>query len=353
MTYNFAILKNETDEDHLGWITAIKNSKEDIKYDIIDITQNNWLEKIEAKKYDIYLTRPPGLTTYFKSLYDERLYILNYILKKRIYPTYDEIFIYENKKLLSYWLKAKKIPHPKTDVFYHKKEALEFINNTSYPFVAKTAIGASGSGVKIIKTKKQALDYIQSAFSTKGIKRRWGPNKLKKNYLERLKKRLKDIPETIAYFKKKRHAAISDSQKWFVIFQEFINIKSEWRCVYIGGDYFGHKKEKRGELISGGGGIVWDYPSEKLLNFMKNIVDKGNLLGSSMDILELEDNTYLVNEVQSFFGFLHPDYQMLVKGNPGKFIYKDNRWQFVEGIFNKNNSFDLRLKHIISLLRNE
>ena len=41
--------------------------------------------------------------------------------------SYEEIIIYENKKVLNYWLEAKNLEHPPTNVFYHKKEALELL----------------------------------------------------------------------------------------------------------------------------------------------------------------------------------------------------------------------------------
>ena len=351
MNYKIAILKNENDEDHISWINAISNYNNIIDYDIIDLTLSNWLDKLQQKKYDIYLTRPPGQTSYFKQLYDERIYILKFVLNKQIYPTYEEIIIYENKKILNYWLGAKKLAHPSTKVFYHKKEAHEFVLSSNYPLVAKTAIGASGSGVKILKNNIEAKAYLDNAFSSKGIKRRWGPNFLKKNYLNRIKSRLKNLNKTFTYYKNKRHAAVIDSQKWFVIFQEYIDIAAEWRCVYIGGNYFAHKKKKCGDLISGGGGIVWDSPSIELLNFMKEIVLKGELLGSSMDILETTDGQFLISEIQSFFGYINPEYQMLVKGIPGKYIFRENNWEFVEGIFNSNNSYDLRISHVLEILQ--
>jgi len=348
--FEVAILKNETNTDHQYWMLALDKKSELIKYDVIDLTKSDWLKQLQKKNYDILLTRAPGVTSYFKQLYDERVYIIHSQLKKNMYPSLDELFIYENKRLLSYWLAANKIPHPSTDVFYHKSEAMHFANTTRYPFVAKTSIGGSGSGVKIIKTKASAKKYIERAFSNKGIGRRWWPNFDKSDLGSRLKKRLLNLNESINHFKHKRHEVKSDFQKNFVIFQEFVEIVDEWRCVYIDGNYFGHKKEKRGELISGGGGIVWDYPDEKLLNFLKDVVTRGKLEATSLDVLVTNTGQFLINEIQAFFGFIHPDVQMKVDEKPGKFIFNKGKWEFVEGIFNSNNSYDLRVEHILEML---
>ena len=153
MKYIIAILKNENEEDHQGWINACKKKETDIDYKVIDLTSENWLEEVRSKKFDIYLARPPGAVNYYKQLYDERIYTLKYILGKRVYPTYEEIIIYENKRMLSYWLKSLGIPHPQTWIFYDKEKAIDFSDNCRFPIVGKTAIGAGSSGVQILRTR--------------------------------------------------------------------------------------------------------------------------------------------------------------------------------------------------------
>ena len=348
-TYRFAILRNENPEEHLEWVKACELNP-NIKFDVINLTKNNWLLEIQKKSYDCLLARPSGWASYYKTLYDERIYILNKILNYRIYPSFDEIFIYENKRLLSYYLKAKNIPHPKTWVFYDQAEAEEFIGKAGLPIVGKTIIGAGGSGVRILKNKLAAEKYIHEAFSQKGITRNWSPNIRKRNYSKRLKARLGNIPGTIRYFINKRKAATIDPQRWFVLFQEYIPVDFEWRCVKIGESYFAHKKLRSiGEMISGTSNVSWDGPPEILLEFMKDVSGKGNLLSQAIDIFEDEKGSYLVNELQCFWGSKNP-HQMILDGIPGRYIHKGGQWVFEEGEFNANNSYNLRLKHVIQLL---
>ncbi len=61
-------------------------------------------------------------------------------------------------------------------------------------------------------------------------------------------------------------------------------------------------------------------------------------------------NNFLINEIQCFFGQSDP-YQMLVNGKPGRYVLQDNAWVFQEGMFNTNQSYDLRLEHALSLLK--
>jgi len=353
MKLKLIILKNQTEDDHLDWQRACEKYKEYIEYEIIDLTDHNWLDILMNTQFDCILTKAPGNNSLFKNLYDERLYIISKILHYPIYPSYDENVIYENKKMLSYWLQAKKIKHPQTRVFYDQIEAADFVDNTKYPIVAKTNIGASGSGVKILKSSSHARGYIKKAFQGKGIKRRWGPNLRKKNYLKRIQQKLKEPLRSMNFYSNRYRSSKIDIQKHFVIFQEFIEIESEWRCVIIGDSYFGHKKKKQGKLISGGGGIIWDYPNNKILDFLMEVKEKGNLSATSIDLFETVNGDIYVNEIQCFFGFIDPDNQMYINGKPGRFKSVNGSWVFEEGIFNKNNSYDLRIEHVLELFENK
>ncbi len=353
--YKFTILNNAADEDHLHWVKACENvgSSEGLKidYKIIDITRSRWLEEIINDDAHCILTRPPANLGYLKQLYDERLYILHKVMGKNIYPTYEEILVYENKRVLAYWLQANQIAHPRTSIFYNKEEALEFIQKSAYPIVAKTAIGASGSGVKILATSEEAAGYIGQAFSSKGISRKWGPNLRRGDIAKRLFKRLINIPGFIRYMNKKREDAVSDPQKYYVLFQEYIQCDYEWRCVRVGDSFFGHKKLARvGEIKSGTSKVSWDPPSEELLDFVKHVTDKRGFQSQSVDLFVGKDGFYLVNELQAFWGSKNP-HQMIVDEKPGRYVQKEGRWVFEEGEFNLNNSYDLRLKHVIDLLK--
>jgi hypothetical protein len=162
--------------------------------------------------------------------------------------------------------------------------------------------------------------------------------------------RLKNPLGSFRYFRSKYQAAVMSPQRWFVILQEYVDCDSEWRCVRIGDSYFAHKKLRgHGEMFSGTSRVGWERPSERLLDFTKTVCDTGAFLSQAVDVFELKDGNYLVNELQCFFGSKNP-HQMIVDGIPGRFIQRNGTWDFEEGIFNANNSFDLRLKHVVELL---
>jgi glutathione synthase/RimK-type ligase-like ATP-grasp enzyme len=342
------ILRNELEDDHLLWMKACEEYKNQLKYRVVDLTKNSWLEEIQSQSFDILLTKPGGLTAPFKQLYDERIYILNKILGYSVFPSADEIYIYENKRFLSYWLEANNIPHPRTDVFYDQQEAMDYLSNRGFPIVGKVNIGSSGSGVFILKTRKEAVRYLDRTFSGKGAPKRIGPNFIKG---EIIKRGLYYIIHPRAINKKLNlyRAYGSDLQKGFVIFQEFIPHDFEWRVVRIGESFFAHKKLKIGGKASGSVLKSYENPPFALLDFVKEITDKYKFYSQAVDVFE-SDKGYLVNEMQCIFGQSDP-WQMLVDGNEGKYKFVEDEWVFEAGSFNHNESYNLRVEWIIQQLQ--
>jgi hypothetical protein len=350
MNYSLAILGSGSGGDHKEWIKACESSDYDIEYKVIDLFASDWLDAVLEEDYDCYLARPPVSVELLKRIYDERLFLINKVLGRSIYPSYGELLIYENKEMLAYWLAAHSIPHPHTWIFHDKPEALGFTAECDLPVVAKTTIGASGSGVRIIRDRAVLREYIEKVFSNDGVMRKWGPNLRRGDLLKRFFSRIRDPWGSYKYFRGKYEASAMSPQKGFAILQEYVECDAEWRCVRIGDSYFAHKKLKgRGEMFSGTSMVSWERPPEGLLNFVKEVCDTGDFLSQAVDLFEQKGGKYLVNELQCFFGSKNP-HQMIVDGKPGRYVLVDGQWVFEDGNFNGNNSFDLRLKHVIDLL---
>lgn len=344
------ILTNDIADDHLKWVTSLDKYPELFEYRIVDIFSNDWINLLLREKTDLVLAKPPGLKSLWKQVYDERLTIINETLRINIYPTLTEIKIYENKRYLSDWLKAVNLPHPETDIFFSQSQALDFIKDTVFPLVAKTNIGASGSGVRILHSVEEANEYIKRCFSSKGAPKSVGPKLAPGTFSQKLFKALTDfdlVKKKFALYK----SAYDEKQIGFVIFQKFIEHSFEWRVVCIGESYFAHKKIKKGEKTSGS--LIKEYgdvPLE-LLDFCESIMKKFSFYSQAIDIFEC-NGKFLVNEMQCIFGQSDP-YQMAIDGKPGRYIRQNGEWQFEEGMFNGNESFDTRMEHIIKLFAGE
>lgn len=341
-----AICGNEVAGDSAAWVKACESLPEQIEYSEINLTASTWLADVQAANADYYVLKPSGFTSHFKTLYDERVLIMEEELGLKIFPSRKEVFIYENKRFLSFFLMANKVPHPKTVVYYNQREAIEAISRMNFPIVGKTNIGASGSGVTIIKFGEQAKTYIQDIFSGKGAEKKVGPNKQKPKLLQRglrlllnpskLRKRLKVYKDLN-----------QDKQTNFVIFQDFTPHDHEWRAVRIGDSFFAHKKLKLGEKASGSLLKNYDNPPLDLLDFLRELTDRLDFKSQAVDIFETPEG-YLVNEMQCIFG-QSDKYQMLVDGKMGRYVYRNNQWIFEEGDFARNQCYDLRLDYLIKL----
>lgn len=343
------ILKNERDRDILSWLLACEKFENQIHCSTVDLTGVDWLERILHEKPDLLLTKPSGLTASMKQLYDERLTILVRELGIPCFPSLQETLIYENKRYLSYWLKAHHIPHPKTDIFYRKDKAEEYIKNAKFPIVAKLNIGAAGNGVEFLDNYAQADEYIRGIFLS-GKTSRTGPKLSKGHLMQRVWRKLThptELKERLQTYK----AVANDVQRGFCIFQEYIPHAFEWRVVRIGDSFFAHKKLKKGEKTSGS--LLKEYvnPPFSLLDFVKELTEKFSFYSQAIDIFAPSSGPYLVNEMQCIFGQSDP-YQMLVDGVPGRYVNFENKWIFEAGDFASNQCYDLRLAYIIEQFGN-
>jgi len=140
-----------------------------------------------------------------------------------------------------------------------------------------------------------------------------------------------------------------NTQKGYVIFQEYVQHDFEWRIVKIGNSYFTHKKIKVVDKASGGKVKQFGLPDNKVLDFVDEFCAENHLSSVCVDIFE-SDRGFLVNEIQCIFGIPY-GYLMKVGNETGRIRKMNGAWQFESGDFTFNECFDLRLEHAISLLQ--
>lgn len=350
MKYSICILSNENPLDHKQWVVAIEKSNDILNYDVISLVSNDWLDTLKKKEYDLFLLKPPGKYGLFKQLYDERIILIDKYFSTLIYPSLTEVLIYENKRFLRDWLQINQLPHPETHVFFNKTDAISHLKiRKDFPLIGKTNIGGSGNGVVKLDNYEEAYKYISKAFS-EGLCPKIGPKLNKGSFIRKLEKVLHNKAFLRQRMKDYKFSLL-DIQFHFVILQEFIHHEYEWRCVRIGESYSAHKKIVKGYMASGTLIKEYDRVPTKLLDFIKNVTENHNLTSVAIDVFEVKGG-YLINEIQCFFGQSDP-YQMLVDGKPGRYLFKNNDWIFEEGFFNTNQSYDLRLKHALELLKKD
>lgn len=325
------ILKDYS-EDSVRYVGACKELGLD--YELIDFLSPNWIQLIQQSACDGFLCHPPDNIQEQKSIYDERLYFLNKIIGKPVFPSYESLYIYENKRNMAYWLEINKIPHPETWIFARKKDTIDFFKKADFPLVLKTNIGAGGSGVDIIKSRSRAIHLAKNIFGRFHPALTFGRLRFSKKFYS--------IPLPL----------FGRIQKHYMIVQKFYKIKWEWRIIKIGDTYSGHQKLLKGQFASGSGRVGWVEPPKTLLLLVKDICDKGSFDSMAVDVFETEDGQFLVNELQALFGSFDP-YQMKVDEIPGRFLFSNGNFNFDAGEFHQHGSNLLRVKRFVELLQNE
>ena len=318
------------DGSHQQYIDSCEELKVD--YEVIDILSSDWVNNVIKSTCDGYLCSSCSDLQERKSILDERFYFIENILKKLIYPSFNELYIHENKRNMAAWLEIHNFPHPKTNVFVNKNEAIRFLSETSYPLIMKANLGSGASKVRIIKTSRKAKYYVNRIF----------PRFPKLNFLNLgliYSKKIKGIPLP----------DFANSQKNYVLFQEYKRIIHEWRIIKIGDSFFGHQKLLKGDFASGSGLVGWVAPPKELLFMVKDICEKGNFFAMAIDIFETEEGNYYINELQTSFGS-YLNSQMIIDGVPGRYIFENGDFVFKQGVFNTYGSKKLRVEHLISII---
>jgi len=311
---------------HTHYIAACRDMGVSCK--VLDISGSNWIDVVENSNCDAYLIWPSSITDSLRAMFDERLKVIVDDLGKIIYPSYNELWLWENKRRVRDWLVAHDVPHPRTWIFYDYESARDFLHNTEYPLVFKTNRGYSATGVTILHKRSAALRVVKKAI-TRGI----------------------SLPNS--------HP--SDRQWGSAILQEYVPNCREVRMVRVGDSYFAYEKLKVADFHSGSGRCTYLEPSSDMLDFIRGLCEKGSFTSMDVDIFITPDKGFLVNELQTVFGAVismirfgdsESAEHCLVNGEPGRML-KDGQtgqWKFEKGIFCQNSLCNLRVKYVLDML---
>jgi hypothetical protein len=302
---------------HSRYIAACRDIG--VAYCVLDISGPNWHEVISKSDCHAYLVYPSIQFSTWKQMYDERLRFLEKSMRKIIFPSYDELWLWDSKRRVCYWLQVNDIPHPKTWIFYDHDEAIKFVKQTRLPIVFKSNRGAGSSGVVIFRDKKSLIKHVDRCFKKGYTNYQLGPN---------------------------------DGEWGFVLLQEYVPDAREWRVIRIGHSYFAYEKLRVGDFHSGSHNWSYSRPPELLLHFAKEITDRGRFSSMDLDIFVTSDGRYLVSELQTLFGMGHPYEMCVVDDKPGRMIlnHKEKQWRFEPGSFCQNHLCNLRVMALLSII---
>lgn len=312
--YTLGILK-EFWHSHRHYVNACKELK--VNYKVLDISGPDWQEVMQQSGCDVYLVVPSVTFSSWKQMYDERVRTISEDMGKTIFPSYTALWMWESKRRMHYWLKANDVSHPKTWIFYDRAQALEFAATTTLPVVFKSDMGSGASGVIIFEQRSQLKRHIGRCFCKGYTNERRGPN---------------------------------DREVGSVLFQEYHANVREWRVVRIGESYFAFEKLKAGSFHSGSHLRSYGMPPTALLDFARQVFDKGRFNSLSLDIFITGDGRFLVNELHTYFGIIE-NHEMC--GVPGRVVHDpvSGVWSFEPGDFCRNFLYNQRVLCVLDMLR--
>jgi glutathione synthase/RimK-type ligase-like ATP-grasp enzyme len=300
-----------------------------VDYEVVDILAPDWAQNVKKSDCRGFLARPPSDFQERKAFFDERLYCINKVLNYPIYPSWEELYIYENKRMVAHWLEIHGFPHPKTHIFVRKQDALKHLKQCAYPVVFKASTGSAAKLVNIVKNYTQARKIIGKIFGLFHPVTASGYNGYS----------FRGIPIPLP----------GANQRHYAIVQEFHKIKWEWRVIKIGDSFFGRKKLLRGDFASGSHRVGWERPPDEVLFLANEICEKGNFLSMGVDVFETHDARFLVNELQSITG-IRSGVKMLAADKPGRLRLIDDKFVFEEGEFNQHDGYLARARHFLDIL---
>ena len=293
-----------------------------VSYRLIDLSSNDWIARVGESGCDAFLAWPSADLRAWRDLFDDRLRLMELELGLTVYPSYRETWMYENKRRTRDWLAAKGVPCPQTWIFYERAPALDFAARTELPVVVKTSLGASHSGVWIVRDRAGLRRLVKRAL-TRGLLARG------------------------------RHQ--SEAEAGFILLQEYLPDVREWRLVRVGNSFFGHPKGRVGDFHSGSGKVEWTPPEERHLNFLKQVTDLGGFTSMDVDVFETRKGELLVNELQTVFGAGFSVDQTRINGSAGRFVWAGEppQWRFEEGDFARNACANARVEWLRQQLEKE
>jgi glutathione synthase/RimK-type ligase-like ATP-grasp enzyme len=220
------------------------------------------------------------------------------------FPNFNTFWHFDDKVAQKYLFERINAPLVPSYVFFNKNDAVEWVQNTSFPKVFKLRGGAGSQNVRLINNTRQALDIVNKAFG-KGFPKydAWASLKDRIYKFQKGKNSLKEVIKGIVrLFYAPSYARLGANEVGYVYFQDFIpQNDSDIRIIIIDGKAFGLKRFVRDNdfRASGSGNFSYDKGlfSEETLKLAFDISLKLDLQVAVLDFIYEHDNNPLIVEL--------------------------------------------------------
>lgn len=322
---------------HPAWEKFCKDN--DIPYKMVDCYSNNIVQQLEdcTVLFWHHNQGNPKDVLIAKQI----LFALEHT-GMRVFPDFRTAWHFDDKIAQKYLLERIGVPMVASYVFFDKKEALEWLEQTTFPKVFKLRGGAGSANVKLVKTKSQAVKMVKKAFG-RGFSNYDAVSNLK----ERVRKfrvgktTFFDVMKgVIRLVYPPQYALILGRQRGHVYFQDFIpNNDSDTRIIVIGERAFALKRFVReNDFRASGSGnfkVAREEFDERCVKIAFEVSDKLKTQCTAYDFIFDANNNPLLVEIS--YGFIKEVYYPCpgywdknLKWHEGQFIHPT--WQIEEEI---------------------
>lgn len=286
--------------DH--WIEYCK--KNNIDYIIVNAYDNNIIDQV--KGCDVFMWHHHHANVKDTLFAKQLIYSLE-TMGVKCFPDFHTVWHFDDKVGQKYLLEAVGAPLVPSYVFYSKKEALTWVEQTEFPKVFKLRGGAGSKNVRLARDKKEAKRLVKRAFG-KGYAQTSICNIVSEDLRKhkeskiRLSRLFKDI--VLYYFAPNSFHKMHSPEKGYVYFQDFIpDNKFDIRVVVIGNKAMGEKRYIReGDFrASGSGKFEYTQIQEDVLRIAFDFAQKLKLQSVAFDFI-FHNNKPLIVEMSYGFG---------------------------------------------------
>lgn len=175
-------------------------------------------------------------------------------LRMPVFPSLESRWNFEDKIGQFYFLAAAGIPIPDTSVAWTREHALRFCDRATYPFVLKLATGYQGSNVRLVRTRADAVYYVDQLFRRGAISLGYRPA----SGVRLLLRRLRAAGEFLRGHNPYGPTADAELQYGYLLAQEFLPDNAfDVRVTVIGDRAFVFRRFNRpGDFRASGSGLV-------------------------------------------------------------------------------------------------
>lgn len=282
------------------WISYCE--EKGIPYKIVDAYSSDIVKQVED--CDAFMWHHHH-ANYKDALFAKQLLYSLQIAGKKVFPDFNTGWHFDDKVGQKYLLESIGAPLVPSYVFYTKKEALDWIEKTTFPKVFKLRGGAGASNVKLARTKNDARKLVNKAFG-KGF-----PQFGRMTYLKERYKKWRNGKDSFIGICKGFYRLIVPTEfskmhsreKGYAYFQDFVpDNKFDIRIVVIGNNKaFGLKRMVRKDdfRASGSGSIIYDKSGidERCVKIAFDVAKNLKAQSLALDFVFGKDNNPLIVEI--------------------------------------------------------